>query len=70
MGLALKEITADLNLPDESESQQQWNSFCNGDLRKYEIKWTRKLEDYTNGKLIEEDQEAKEEDDRNEDQPF
>ena len=70
MGLALKEITADLQPIDDSNSQQHWNRFCNGPLKKYEIKWTRKLEDYNNGKLEDEQEEIQEEGSHDDQQPF
>jgi hypothetical protein len=30
----------------------QWTSFCNSHLKRFEKKWTTKLEDYKDGKLI------------------
>lgn len=30
----------------------QWTSFCNSQLKRFEKKWTTKLEDYKDGKLI------------------
>ena len=30
----------------------QWTSFCNSHLKRFERKWTTKLEDYKDGKLI------------------
>lgn len=40
----------------------QWTSFCNSHLKRFERKWTTKLEDYKDGKLID-DSDSEESDD-------
>lgn len=40
----------------------QWTSFCNSHLKRFEKKWTTKLEDYKDGKLID-DSDSDESDD-------
>lgn len=40
----------------------QWTTFCNSHLKRFEKKWTTKLEDYKDGKLVD-DSDSDESDD-------
>lgn len=53
MGIAIKKMTESVQENEDEEDKQEkssleneWTEFCNNQLKVFESKWTKKLEDY------------------------